>query len=149
MKIEELSVGNYVYYTHKEGVYRVEAIHGVYNRIMLLPYHLSNEQATHVDQIQTTSDCISEIPLTETPVNKTRLINNNMQLSEAYYTCIALNECLYSSLHSLQNGYMAALGTQLDVAGCFTESNDAPPHMDIIATLREMLDYFERGGRIV
>jgi hypothetical protein len=149
MNIEELSVGNHVYYAHEEGIYRVVELDSVTGIVTLLPEHIIVEQASDRDYVGTLVENIKEIPLTEFNINKSRLINNNMQLSDSYHTCIALNECLYASLHSLQNAHMAMFSRPLNVAGCFTESNDAPPKMDIIATLREMLDYFERGGRIL
>ena len=152
MKIEELSIGNFVLYEGEIGVFKVIEIRndGV---LSILPHGMKETDAFDHDIIYVKTDFLRPVFFDSYHINKQKIAELNDLCGIVSERHMNLNSFVYNSLHSLQNAHIAAYGEPIDLSGCIIDQPETKPETEpvkdmdyVIKRLDEIVKWFEERG---
>jgi len=148
MKIEELSIGNFVLYVDHPGVFRVVKVTES-EYVTLLPHYLSAEQASEMDYIGTHVTNLRPVRFDSPYLDKISIqLNDYLKI---YNDRSKIVDFEYTLLHNAQNAYLATFGKPLSLSGCIIDQPETKPEpvkdMEyVLKRLDEIVKWFEERG---
>ena len=153
MKIEELSVGNYVHIKDKPTVFRICAIMRD-NFISMLPHGTDSKEASDGDYICTHLQNLRPIRFDSGGLDIEIMCDIN-DCRPVGYAHIHFAGMSYTTAHRLQNAHIAAYGEPLSLSGCIIDQPETKPEPEpepvkdmeyVIKRLDEIVKWFEERG---